>query len=254
MHKREFPLHYARGKKLFHIVVHMSDEPGSMTSVMDELGKTVNMIGTSSYTLGDGTAMLSSFAESLSPEETVGGLKKSLTGLKAVLDADVRAGEDGLLVDTFHTGISVGGEDYLLLRREGLAGVFDHIVKIFGTGGEVLLYEEGKALGRDNAQKSMEQLGEERVVASARYLGRALTAQGWGKVDSDAEPKPEGVDVAVEDCFECSGGTKVRKGCDFMRGFLEGGVQVTRGVEGRVEETSCILRGDARCVFRIRVS
>ncbi|MDE1858889.1 MAG: hypothetical protein KGI26_07475, partial [Thaumarchaeota archaeon] len=68
--KREFPLIYSKGKKLFNIVVHMSDDPGSMRAVLDALGERVNLIGTSSYTLSDGTAMFTAFAEGLSKDET----------------------------------------------------------------------------------------------------------------------------------------------------------------------------------------
>jgi len=74
----------------------------------------------------------------------------------------------------------VGRDEYLLMRREGLSGVFDHIVKLFGTGGEVLLHEEGRALGRDNAERRIKELGEEMAANEASYLARALTPRGGG--------------------------------------------------------------------------
>ena len=251
--KREFPLHFAKGKKMFNIIVHMSDAPGSMSAVLDALGKKVNLVGTSSYTLSDGTAIFAAFAEALSAQETAATLKGSLDELDAISEAEVGEGRDGLLVDTFHTGIQVGGDEYLLLGREGLSGVFDHIVRLFGTGGEVLLYEEGKALGRDNSERQIKELGQETVVKEAAYVGRALTAQGWGVVESTTNPELRDFRIAVDGCFECSGEGKVRKGCDFLRGFYEGSVEVTRGSKPKVEEVACRLRGDKNCVFRVRV-
>lgn len=231
----------------------MSDAPGSMTAILDLLGSRVNLIGINSYTLSDGTAMLSGFAEPLSRDESPQQLAQALGKLPASLDAEVMEGKDGILVDTFHTGIKVGSDDYLMLRREGLARVFDHLVRLFGTGGEVLLYEEGKALGRDSAKRRVEEIGKERVVKNAGYIGRALTAQGWGTFATVSAPGSQGITITVADCFECAGGGKTRKKCDFLRGFLEASVEVTRGGGAMVEETECILRGGAACTFKIKV-
>ena len=248
--KREFPLHFAKGKKIFNIVVHMSDEPGSMGAILDALGKRVNMIGTSSYTLNDGTAMFTSFAEALSSDETPATLKALLDGISTNLESDVIEGRDGLLVDTFHTGILVGGDKYLLIMREGFSAVFDHIVRLFDTGGEVLLYEEGKALGHDSSQRRTKELGDETVTKESAYLDRALTAQGWGVVETDNGKS--GFQVVVEDCFECSGAGKVRKGCDFLRGYYEGLMQSDGGPAAKLEEVECRLRGGKKCVFRAK--
>lgn len=246
-------MHFEADKRLFHIVVHMSDAPGSTSTILKELGSKVNLIGISTYTLSDGTAMLACFAEALSEEETPGKLEKLISRLKATVEVEVYEGRGGLLVDTFHTGIQVGKDEYLLIRRRGMAGVFDHIVKIFGTGGEVLLFEEGKALGRDNSRIRVEELGRERVVDNAAYLGRILTAEGWGLIESTSRPDSNDFFITVTDCFECSAAGTVRKGCDFMRGFYEGSVEVTRGTKPRVEEVECTLRGGKNCVFRITV-
>lgn len=251
---RNFPLHYAKGKKLFHIIVHMSDAPGSMSAILDGLGKRVNLIGTTSYSLSDGSAVLTAFAESLSPTETPESLKAVLVRLSASLEVEVREGVDGLLVDTFHTGLQVGDDEYMLMRREGLAGVYDHIVRIFGTGGEVLLYEQGKALGRDNARRRVKELGVEKVVANSSYLSRALTAQGWGVLESKANPASKELLIKVTDCFECLGAERVRKGCDFYRGFFEGSAEVTSGKHPVVKEVECRLRGSKACVFQISLA
>ncbi len=236
---------------MFHIIVHMSDTPGSLSAILTDLGKRVNIIGLSSYALTDGTAMFTAFAEALNQKETPKTLKGAIDKLGASLEAEVAEGRKGLLVDTYHTGIQVGGDEYLLLRREGLSGVFDHIVRIFGTGGEVLLYEEGKALGHDNAEKLTKELGE-MAVDEAAYIDRALTAQGWGVVESSTTPGSKDFTIKVDDCFECSGKGSPRKGCDFLRGYYEGSVETARGFKPKVEETECRLRGDKGCAFRVR--
>lgn len=250
LRKREFPIHFAEGKRLLHVVVHMSDAPGSLSAILDVLGSRVNLVGLTSYTLSDGTAMLSAFAEALPPGEPVSVTAQALKKLDAALEVRVTEGTDGILVDDFHTGMQVGDDDYIMLSREGLSRVFDHIVRIFGTGGEVLLYEEGKALGQQNSQRMLGALGSERVESAASYLLRSLTAEGWGTVQS-SKPGVRPFKVTIEDCFECKGGSNVRKGCDLARGFYEGSVEATRGVPAKVEEVECTLRGGKACVFHV---
>jgi predicted hydrocarbon binding protein len=251
MPKRDFLMYYSKGKKLFQIVLHISDEPGSLSSVLKVLGTKVNLLGTSSYTLNDGTAIYSAFAEGLSPEETAESLQRDLTRVKSTLEADVRAGDEGLLVDTFHNGISVGNQDYVFLRRDGLNGMFERIVQLFGSGGVVLLYEQGKAMGMNNAQNVVEEIGMDVVKSKTAYLAHLLTAQGWGVTESTTRPGSSEVTITVDNCLECSGNTKGRKGCDFLRGYFEGTAQVTRGRGLRSDEVECRLRGAKACVFRL---
>jgi len=71
-------------------------------------------------------------------------------------------------------------------------------------------------------------------------------------VESSAKSESADFKVTVADCFECSGEGEVRKGCDFVRGFYEGSVEVTRGHEPKVEEVACRLRGDDACVFAVK--
>ena len=251
--KRELPVYLAPGKRLFQVVVHMKDAPGSLSSILDKLVNSVNMVSASSYSLKDGTAVFSSFAEALADDVTAGSIKEDLASLDACLEARVEEGKEGLLVDTFHTGFRTDEGEYMLLRRDGVAEVFDHIVKIFGTGGEVLLYEEGKALGKYSSVKGIKDFGRERVLASVVYLSRSLTSQGWGLVDLDMGRDGAGPVVKVSDCFECSGGKSLRKGCDFFRGYCEGIAEGFSGRKAKVEETECTLRGDKGCVFAVNL-
>jgi predicted hydrocarbon binding protein len=253
MPKRDFLMYYAKGKRLFHIVLHISDAPGSLSSVLNVLGTKVNLLGTSSYTLNDGTAIYSAFAEALSPRETAQSLQRDLSRVKSTLEVDVREGQEGLLVDTYHTGISVGGQDYLFLRSDGLKGMFDRIVQLFGTGGEVLLYEQGKAMGSNNAQSVVDEIGIGVVRSKASYLAHMLTAQGWGVTEWISGPGSKEVRISVDNCIECSGETKGKKGCDFLRGYFEGTAQVTMKKPTKSEEVECRLRGGKACVFRIFV-
>ena len=134
--KKIFPVHYAPGKKLFHILVTLSDAPGSYSSILDLMRTKVNLIGTSTYTLSDGTAVFSGFSEALSPSTTGKDLEKLIMNSKVAISAEVYEGADGLLVDTFHTGFVVGDEEYILMRKDGMVQVFDRVSRMLGSGGK----------------------------------------------------------------------------------------------------------------------
>lgn len=247
--KKIFPVHYAPGKKLFHIVVTLSDAPGSYSSILDLVRTKVNLIGTSTYTRSDGTAMFSGFSEALSRALTAKGLERLIMSSKAAISATVYEGKDGLLVDTFHTGFVVGDEEYILMRRDGLVHVFDRVSKMLGSGGDALLFEEGTAMGLRNAEMMIKNVGVKRVRAQTGTLNRFLAAQGWGEIEAKAGPGKDGFSVKIDDCFECSTDGASRGGCNFMRGYLAGGARATFGKDYESIETKCRLKGAGACEF-----
>jgi predicted hydrocarbon binding protein len=252
--RRIFPIYYAPGKKLFHIIVKLSDAPGSFSGILNLLGPKVNLVGTTTYTLSDGTAIFSGFSESLSPKETAQGLKKLIMSSKAAIDAQVVEGNDGLLIDTFHTGIEVGGDEFMLVRRLGVSLMFDHVANLLGSGGEALLYEEGRSLGRLNSENMMKLVGRHRVRASSAELSHFLTAQGWGSPEIVGGTAEERFVVKLKDCFECSARTGSRKGCNFMRGYFAGAAETSLGRNAEVQEVRCFLKGAPLCEFVVTTS
>jgi predicted hydrocarbon binding protein len=246
---RIFPVHYDPGKKLFQVIVKLSDAPGSYSSVLDLIRTKVNLIGTTTYTLSDGTAIFSGFAEALSPQETAKGIRELILQSNAAIDADVREGTDGLLIDTFHTGFAVDTAEYMLLVREGLAHVFNHVSRLLGSGGEALLFDEGLTMGLWNAETLVKRFGSERTKNQSAALTNFMTAQGWGETEGKLGPKKGELVVAVADCFECSMKGSPRKGCNFMRGYFAGAAKAIFGHNYESTETKCCLKGAKTCEF-----
>ena len=248
---RIFPVHYRPKKKLFHVIVELSDAPGSYSLVLDALRPKLNLIGTSTYTLDDGTAVFSGFTEALSEDVTPDLIKKLVLGSKGAFDAVVKEGRDGLLIDTFHVGFNVDGDDHLLLRSRGLGQMFDKVSSMLGSGGDALLYEEGLAMGHWNAEHIIGRIGAAMVKAQVGALSRTLSAQGFGDVEGDIGPNDGEFIMTVRDCFECTGDGVKRKGCNFMRGYFVGSAQAIFGKKYGCEEPKCVLRGAKSCEFRL---
>ena len=249
--RRIFPIHFAPGKKLFHVVVRLSDAPGSYSAILNLLGPKVNLIGTTTYSLSDGTAIFSGLSESLSPRETSSSLSRLIMSSKAAIEASVFEGHDGLLVDTFHTGVEVGGDEFMLVRRLGASLMFDHVAKLLGSGGETLLYEEGRSLSLLNAENMIKLVGIERVRTSSAELSHFLTAQGWGSLDVVGNLGDGSLSIKLSDCFECSAKVTYRKGCNFMRGYFAGSMEASMGGNVEAKEVRCSMKGNSSCEFNV---
>lgn len=250
--KREFPHYYAPGRLLFHVIIKISDSPGSLGNVISLLSSRVNLVGVTTYTLEDGSAMVSAFTEALSRDETSESLRELVLSSRAVRDADVKEGKDGILVDTFHVGMETDKEDVMLIRRTALNSMFGRVHSILGTGGETLLYEEGVALGKSDGEGFVKLLGPEKVRERITYLRGNLAAQGWGKVKVAGGDGDGSSHITIEDCFECAHGGQTRTGCHFFRGYIVGNRLATLGQECVAVELKCSLKGDRFCEFVVR--
>jgi len=244
-----FPFHYAPGKQLFQVIARISDKPGSLALLLNNLSAKLNLIGITTYALPDDTAMVVGFAASNSGKEKADALQDEILKSKAVIHAEVREGNDGLLVDTFHTGAVVGDQNYLLLRRDSLSRVFEEVVRIFGSGGDALLYKEGQEMGQEDAKTFINLFGSEHIAEQAAYLTSILTAEGFGVFEPDSSRKDALYGIRVSECFECAENKGIRKACNFLRGYLQAAGVVALGVELEAKETRCILRGDDECEF-----
>jgi predicted hydrocarbon binding protein len=246
-----FPYHYAPGKQLFQVIARIPDKPGSLATLLNQLSAKLNLIGINTYALPDDTAMVVGFASSISGKENADKMKEEIMKSKAVMHAEVREGSNGLLVDTFHTGSLVEGQNHLLLRRDSLSRVFEEIVKIFGSGGDALLYKEGQEMGREDTKGFMRIFGTERIAENSTYLTSILTAEGFGVFEIGPGKGDALYNMKVSECFECAENRGFRRGCNFLRGYLQAAGASALGLELEVKETKCMLRGDEHCEFVI---
>ena len=247
--RREFAHHYSPGKALFQIVVKLKNEPNSLGQVVNMLGSRVNLIGTTTYTVGNDAAILSAFVEALQPDETAEKLRALVMSSDTALDTEVSEGRQGILVDAFHEGLEMDGDDAMLFRRRALVGMFDQVQSILGSGGELLLYEEGFAVGKADAEAFAKTMGPESARRNIGYLRLVLRARGAGTVEFSEMTEEQSVRIGVKDCFECSEPRGAKTGCHFFRGLLAGFRKGMFGEDLEVSELRCRLRGDSWCEF-----
>jgi len=243
-----FPYYYSAHKKLFHVVARIKDVPGALAGVLNLLTTELNLLGSTSYSIEGDSAMFSCFAESLrkseTPEEVEGLLAKS----PWVLESRVSESKDGLLVDSFHTGVQVGsGEPYIMFPTAGMADIFEKLVRTFGSGGETILYELGRNFGYDRFELYRALLGSEprTRVDEAAHIFEAL---GYGASTITQNPD-RSIRMVVDDCFECFTPSVIGRSCAFRRGLAAGSFGALIGQEVQCQETKCRSKGDKFCEF-----
>ena len=250
--RREFPYVYLPGEKLFHLVVGLEDVPGALGEVLDLLRAHVNLLGSISYSLGNGKAVWSGFGRAVSNSENAVSLEKLLLSSKVARECEVKESNEGLLVDSFHSGIETEmGESLILLSREGLSHMFGQVARQFGSGGEVLLYTQGHSLGEESARTFVRLLGAANAAKMVGDLRPILSASGWGIPTRVSESPPGTYTLRMDDCFECSHGKEATKSCSFLRGYLEGSASAILGRPSSCQETRCRRSGDKHCEFVI---
>jgi predicted hydrocarbon binding protein len=247
--KAEIPYYFAPGKKLFQIVANVRGEPGAVGSIIGLLEARFKLVGVTSNALPDNTNLLNMVAEAQSDTETTANIRSIIMANAAALDVEVLEGREGILVDKFHTGLATGAGYVMMFRRQSITKMLDRINRLLGTGGEVVLFEEGIAVGKANGEGFLKSLGAEKVRKNIDYLRSNLTAQGWGEVSVEMEPDGVTRRMVVQDCFECSSNDGGRTGCHFFRGYILGNTSATFGKPFKVEEVECRLKGGDRCAF-----
>jgi predicted hydrocarbon binding protein len=249
--KSIFAYTYAPRQKLFQVIVSMNDVPGALSRILEALAKRVNLISTMSSSHG-GDAAWSALVEATSPSETASGLEELLNSVPDVIACSAQEGKEGLLIDDFHSGVDIGGPaPYMLMRRESFSSVLGEVLKVFGKGGEVLLFDEGRKYGILTAELFRNLLGRERAKQRMLELLDVYNSLGWCEVDVKESHDPVEYVLEARDCFECSSPQTGTRSCDFMRGHLAGAISTLQGKEFSGEETSCRLMGSDRCEFRI---
>jgi len=247
-----FPFHYAPNEKTVYVAASIPDTPGTLAALLKVLSRRVNLIGTSSYSLGRNVANFVGFGKVLSEAVDAQSLREEIVKATGVSHCQVWESNQGLIVDRFHTGFQGGvGEPYLVFPTGGLSDAFEKIVSTFGSGGSTLLYDLGLdyAKGRAGLYKGMMGPHPESRIGE---LTAIVTALGYGNSTASFDSDYSALRLTSEECFECSTPSETGRNCSFLRGMAVGIFGPLFGLELVCEETMCRHRGDVYCEFVLK--
>ena len=238
-------------RKYFHIVIELENVPGALKSVLEVMqGLRLNILG--SFTSVDSAARLgvwSGFVED--SDHSAVDLKRKLGASPVVHDAMVVESNKGFLVDSLHFPVTLNtGTRAVMMGTKPLANMLSTVTERFGSGGNVILYEEGASYGRELGREHLLRLGANFILTNLEDVVKLYQALGWFRVDGvKGGPKWEHVVIRVAESFECAGVESKVPHSHFVRGHLEGMLTTWLGRQMECKETLCIAKGDKECEF-----
>jgi len=247
-----FPFHYSEKEKTVFVVASISDKPGALAALLKVLSRRVNLVGTSSYSLGGDEAVFSGFGQVLSKRTTAQSLRSEVLKSAKARSCQVWSSRKGLIIDRYHTGFQGGiGEPYVVFPSRGLSDTFEGIVRVFGTGGSTLLYDLGLDYAKVRAPLYKKMMGAH-PEARIDELAAIVTALGYGLSDASFGPDYGFLRLRSIECFECSSPTRLGRRCSFLRGLAAGIFGPLFDVDIVGEEPKCRNAGDDYCEFILK--
>ena len=156
----------------------------------------------------------------------------------------------------FQTGAitrKVSNARVFLLSARSWGIIQQNMFLTFSSGAAVVLQEMGKAYGQDLAKEAKR--WSRHPSEALRALQSLAGVSGWGTVTLRGDPIYEsGLTISVDGCVFCSElpPTKTADGvCYFLRGVLRGLTDGLYGGSHEVKETTCAVRGEDKCTFRV---
>ena len=240
-------------RKHFHVVLELDNVPGALKSVlgvMEDIG--LNILG--SFTSADPSARLgvwSGFVED--SDHSASDIERRLGSSPMVHDAVVVESSEGFLVDGVHFPIAFNnGTRAVMMTADSMAKMLSAVNERFGSGGNVILYEEGVAYGREVGQDYLLKLGGDFVASNVDDVIMLYQALGWFRVEGvKIDPSTSSVVVSAAENFECAGAESRVPHSHFVRGHLAGVLTIMLGRPMECREGLCVAKGDKTCEFTL---
>jgi len=241
-------------KRTFFVALKVRDSPHGLAGLAALIAGTNLKVISGQLSAAEGGSILSFFAETEKTGVLVQELTDRLSKLEGVTQVAVEEDTDGFAVDTTGSRFEGSlGERSIPFRQKSLLSMFTMMRRQFGSGGEVILFEEGRKMGGDTGKVLRSALGPDFV---SKHMDRVLSvwsAAGWGVLRLDSyDPVAPSVTLAIKDSFECTGLKSDRPTSQLFRGHLEGAVSALLGSRLKCQETACVATGAEECLFVLR--
>jgi len=230
----------------------MKDEVGAVATVNALISSlNVDIRQSMSYALAqDSLAIYNAFVVFNDLRVSLVQLVDRLKESAFVVSVEAREGRDGVIVDGISFPVNWQGRRTIILSQTATARMFEAIRFTLGSGGDVVLYQQGSSYGKEFAESFTTRLGGDYLKRNFDYTLGLLSATGWGvpELVGSKDDFPN-ITVTLQSCLECDGVRATRPACSFVRGFLAGVSTAIIGYTVHCEETQCLAKGDSYCQF-----
>jgi predicted hydrocarbon binding protein len=242
-------------RRLFHVVLELKNEVGAISVITSLMaGAKIKILsGVVSTTDGGSLGTWSFFADAKDSSLAASQVQQLLSSSRYVQSAVVNQSDNGLLIDKVQFPLQWNtGERAITMRLDTFSAILRKIRDIFGTGGEVILFQQGLEAGKFRfGVETVGKVGDDILRALVSVLP-GYAAVGWGRAELMPNDSTDTVvTVRLWENFECQGRTSKGPYSQFVRGHLTG--LFTGLMEGEVscKERKCLSMGDEYCEFVI---
>lgn len=152
--------------------------------------------------------------------------------------------------DSEKGALNYKGVRYLLIRPETLAGLQKAIEDAYGQQANDRVFKGGFEGGYLSARKYKEihKFSDKEILDFMVEMGSQI---GWGSFKlNHFDPAEKNLKITVENSpFAEAYGKSSRGVCHLIRGVISGTASVVFGQDCVASETSCLAKGDERCIF-----
>lgn len=173
---------YAPSRRTYHVMCELTQNSvGALSDVLARLAKAnLNLLSISSASQPtSAVAVISLIAEPVGEELTDEDVKALVEKSPRVLSALVESSDGGILLEKqlFPT-VLLTGQRVMMTRVDAIASMLKSIREKFGSGGEVVVYQEGYEAGLSEASGLVKMMGRDELVWHAEQIATFRTALG----------------------------------------------------------------------------
>ena len=237
------------GMKHFEVLIGLDNLPGMLARVSSVIASfNVNIMSGFHNNIPDYGGAWTVFIE-VPPAVPHDELIAKLRAIEGVREVRVKCLERIDFLDEFFFPLTMIKKRILILGQDAFMNLKSQLIAMLGTGGEFILYNEGKGIGESMIE------GIPRILSSyeekLEYIKDLFRALGWGLLEFNGiNLEKKAGTIVMKDNFEAS--SKYAGHCHMTRGALNA---IIKGVFDRPDidllETACKGLGDPACVFKL---
>ena len=247
-------LFFSPGKTLFQIGIVLKDNPSALSNILEFLEPLVNVIRIElDRNAREGNNHVILYVESKKTSTTRSEIERAIYSSPSALTYKVQESHDGLLIDTMQFPImATTGVRAIVISQDIFNGILAKIRQKFGSGGDVIIYEQGLAYGENQGAALFSFFGKTKALESIQELIKLYQSVGIGRPTiSKFSLENPAATIKMYDSLECQGRKTSVPYSQFIRGHICGLATVLYGRPMKVRETKCIASGDDHCEFQI---
>ena len=243
------------GKTIYLVAVKSKNVPGALGDIATRIGKAgLNILTASDCSLPEAEdSAVSFFLEPREGEHSEEEVRKAVATSPFVTDVNVRTSSSKLMVDDlgFPVMYFPSGRAVIFPQR-GIVAMFRDVIRMFGTGGESILFRAGYSVGTQGTNDLAKAVGDEDLQAHTESFTSLFSALGWGRLEMVGGAEDlSSIRLRLEDGFESDGVKSSKPACHFTRGMVAGSAERIFGESVTCEEAMCEAAGDPYCEFTV---